>query len=138
MLRSPIREERLLALVILVNAYERGTAAERARIATRYLASTRWINNWDLVDASAPAIIGEHVREGDRALLDRLAASRSLWERRIAMVATLSLIKSGDVDDALRVAERLLDDEHDLIHKASGWMLRAVDARAMTRASSAS
>jgi 3-methyladenine DNA glycosylase AlkD len=87
------------------------------------------VNNWDLVDSSAHLIVGPHLQWGDRRLLDRLAASELLWERRIAVLATLHFIRQHDFDDLLRLAKRLLCDEHDLMHKAVGWMLREVEKR---------
>jgi 3-methyladenine DNA glycosylase AlkD len=129
LLQSEWHEERLLALLLLVHAYERGDAATRAAITRAYLAHTAHVNNWDLVDASAGTLVGASVAPHDLALLDRLARSRSLWERRIAMVATFHHTKRGDVGPALHVAERLLGDRHDLIHKAVGWMLREVGKR---------
>ena len=129
LLRSPWHEERLLALIILVKQYERGTDAQRGAIHRAYLANTRYINNWDLVDSSAQYIVGPHLKGAKRLLLARLARSRSMWERRIAVLATFAYIKDDDFADALRIAELLLGDEHDLIHKATGWMLREVGKR---------
>jgi 3-methyladenine DNA glycosylase AlkD len=126
LLRSRWHEFRSVALAILVAKYERGTTAEREEIFGFYLTHTARINNWDLVDGSAPYIVGEHVKRGARGKLEALARSGNLWERRIAMVATLRLVKSGQVEEALRIAEMLLDDRHDLIHKAIGWVLREV------------
>jgi len=124
LLRSPIHEYRLTAFEILVAKYEAGDEAQRDEIFAFYLRHTRSANNWDLVDASAPYIVGEHLKTRPRRVLDRLAGSKNVWERRIAIVSTLALIRRGDVNDTFRVAERLLSDEHDLIHKAVGWMLR--------------
>jgi len=129
LLRSPVHEERLLALLVLVRQHQRGTAERRREIHDLYLAHTRFINNWDLVDTSAEHVVGAHLWEGDRSLLDRLARSESLWERRIAIIATFHFIRRGDFGDTLRIAETLLDDRHDLIHKAVGWMLREVGKR---------
>jgi 3-methyladenine DNA glycosylase AlkD len=129
LLQSRWHEARLLALMILVRKHERGDEATREEIYRSYLANTHRINNWDLVDASAPSIVGAHLLERDRAPLHELAKSESLWERRIAIVATQHFIRHDDFDDTLRVAEILLDDPHDLIHKASGWMLREVGKR---------
>ena len=129
LLRSPIHEERLLALLILVSQFERGQAADRERIARLYLGHTDRINNWDLVDLSAPAIAGGYFRERDRAPLHALARSPSLWERRIAMLACFAYIRRNDFADAFRIAEALLADPHDLIHKATGWMLREIGKR---------
>jgi 3-methyladenine DNA glycosylase AlkD len=136
LLRSPWHEARLLALLILVGAYQRATAAERGRIFDLYLASTAHINSWDLVDTSAEHIVGRHLRGGDTALLHRLAASASVWERRIAIVATFHFIKAGELAETFRIAQLLLGDDHHLIHKATGWMLREAgkrDASALER-----
>ena len=129
LLRSPWHEERLLALLVLVEAYGRGDAAEREEIHRAYLAHTRWVDNWDLVDSSAHHLVGAHLDPGDLELLEGLARSDSLWERRIAMIATLHWIRQGVFAPALRVAGLLLHDRHDLIHKAVGWMLREVGNR---------
>jgi 3-methyladenine DNA glycosylase AlkD len=129
LLRSPVHEERLLALLILVRSHQRGTPERRREIYDLYLASTRYINNWDLVDSSAEHVVGAQLWEGDRSLLDRLARSESVWERRIAIMATFHFIRRGDFGDTLRMAETLLGDRHDLIHKAVGWMLREVGKR---------
>jgi 3-methyladenine DNA glycosylase AlkD len=129
LLQSRWHEARLLALMILVRKYERGEDAIHDEIYRSYLGNTHRINNWDLVDASAPHIIGAHLLERDRAVLYELAKSESLWERRIAIVATQHFIRHDQFDDTLRIAEILLDDRHDLIHKASGWMLREVGKR---------
>jgi len=129
LLKSRWHEERLLALLILVRQYERGAQPARNAIHKLYLGHTKYINNWDLVDASADAIVGAHLDEGDRALLHKLAQSRSVWERRIAILASLHYIKKGEYDDTLTITELLLRDEHDLIHKAVGWMLREIGKR---------
>ena len=129
LLRSPVHEERLLALLILVRAFQRGTAERRREIHDLYLAHTRFVDNWDLVDSSAEHLVGAQLWEGDRSPLERLARSDSLWERRIAIIATFHFIRRGDFCDTLRVAEVLLGDRHDLIHKAVGWMLREVGKR---------
>lgn len=124
LLASPIHEYRLAGFEILVAKYQTGDEAQRDEVFAFYLRHTRNANNWDLVDASAPYIVGEHLKTRPRRVLDRLAASKSIWERRIAIVSTLALIRSGDLNDTFRVAEQLFSDEHDLIHKAVGWMLR--------------
>jgi 3-methyladenine DNA glycosylase AlkD len=129
LLRSAEHEFRLTALLILVARFRKGAPAQRAETLKAYLAHTRWVNNWDLVDASAAEIVGESLSEGDISLLLKLARSPSLWERRIAMVATFAFIRKGRPAAALRVAEVLLSDENDLIHKAVGWMLREVGKR---------
>jgi 3-methyladenine DNA glycosylase AlkD len=132
LLSSPWHEERLLALLILVRQYAKGSAAARLKIYRLYLRRTSRINNWDLVDSSAEHIVGAHLRDGDRAHLLRFARSRSLWERRIAILATFHYIKRGEFADTLRIARVLRDDPHDLIHKAVGWMLREVGNRSRT------
>ena len=129
MLVSPWHEERLLALVIMVEAYETGDAAERRLVHRDYLANTRYINNWDLVDASAGGIVGAHLEAGNISLLSRLARSKDMWERRIAIVSTFYFIKRDRFGPTLIIAELLLHDAHDLIHKAVGWMLREVGKR---------
>ena len=130
LLRSPLHEERLLALLLLVAAYERANQRGRERIYRQYLrAIRRYVNNWDLVDTSAPYIVGQHLETRGRETLYVLARSTSLWERRVGVLANFWFIKQRDFADALAIAELLLDDEHDLIHKAVGWMLREVGNR---------
>jgi len=127
--KSPYHEDRLLALIILVRQFERGNDGDKKRIYDLYLANTKYINNWDLVDCSAPNIVGGYLRERSRSPIHRLAKSANLWERRIAALATLHFIRRGEFDDCLRVAETLLNDKEDLIHKAVGWMLREIGSR---------
>ena len=129
LLASSWHEERLVALILLVEGYGRGDEARRKRIHRAYLANTRHINNWDLVDASAGQIVGAHLEARDIALLKRLARSKDLWERRIAIVSTFHFIKQDELRPTLKIAELLLRDSHDLIHKAVGWMLREVGKR---------
>jgi len=129
LLRSPIHEYRLTALLILTYRYPNGTAVEQERIFRFYLAHARSVNNWDLVDVSAPNIVGGHLLDKDRRILYDLVRSPILWERRIAIVATYAFIKRGDLDDTFRLAELLLADNQDLIHKAVGWMLREAGKR---------
>ena len=124
LLQSEWHEARLLALLGLVRRYERGSAVERVAVYRLYLVRTSFINNWDLVDVSSPRVVGAHLRARCRAPLHRLARSRSVWERRIAVMATMRFIADGDVIETLALADRLLDDRHDLIHKAVGWTLR--------------
>jgi 3-methyladenine DNA glycosylase AlkD len=128
-LDSPWHEERLLALLILIRRYARATAADRDRLFRLYLRKRDRVNNWDLVDVSAAAIVGAHLQDRDARVLDRLARSASLWDRRIAIIATFHDIRRGVFANTLRVAEMLVADEHDLIHKAVGWMLREVGNR---------
>ncbi len=129
LLHSDIHEERLLALVILVGQFEKGDDATRKSIYDLYLANMANINNWDLVDLSAPQIVGGYLENRSRKPLCRLAKSASLWERRTSIVATHWFIRQGDLADTLRIAEKLLGDREDLIHKAVGWMLREVGKR---------
>jgi len=129
LLRSPWHEQRLLALLLLVEHYRRGTNAERESIYQAYLANTEHINNWDLVDSSAEHIVGAHTEPRKLGILVDLARSESVWERRIAMLATFHWIRRGQFAPALRIAKLLLTDSHDLIHKAVGWMLREVGKR---------
>ena len=129
LLRSRIHEDRLLALLILVRQFQRSDEAVRQRIYDLYLANTRYINNWDLVDCSARDIVGGYLADKDRSPLDGLARSESLWERRISIIATFHFIRSGVFEDTLRIARTLLGDREDLIHKAVGWMLREVGKR---------
>jgi len=129
LLQSPWHEERLLALLILVRQYVRADMRTRRSIHQLYLRNVRFINNWDLVDSSAAQIVGAHLDVRNRRLLRRLARSRSVWERRIAMIATYHYIRQKDFKDALAVAALLRRDEHDLIHKAVGWMLREIGKR---------
>ncbi len=129
LLKSPLHEERLLALLILVLQYRRGTPETRQKIYVIYLKHTRYINNWDLVDTSAEHIVGAHLQERNRAPLYTLAVSSSLWERRISILSTFHYIKKKDFTDTLKIARILLHDPQDLIHKAAGWMLREVGKR---------
>jgi 3-methyladenine DNA glycosylase AlkD len=132
LLKSPVHEERLLALLLLVEQYDKGNEEQRATIFNVYLRQTNYINNWDLVDISAPHIVGRHLETRDRSLLVRLSKSKSLWERRIGIMATFWFIKKGDFADAFMISEILLKDSHDLIHKAVGWMLRETGKRNIT------
>jgi 3-methyladenine DNA glycosylase AlkD len=129
LLRSRVHEERLLALLLLVDAFKRGDDAARRSIYEFYLSHTAFINNWDLVDSSAPSIVGAWLYERSRSPLRRLAKSTSLWERRIAILATQYFIRQGELEETFRIADMLLDDPHDLIHKAVGWMLREAGNR---------
>ena len=129
LLQSPIHEERLLALLILSDSYQRVDEPGRAAIYRLYLENLTRVNNWDLVDSSAPHIVGRHLEKRPRKILFRLARSKILWPRRVAVLATFHFIRQGDFRDALRLAELLLDDEHDLMHKAVGWMLREMGKR---------
>ena len=124
LLKSKYHEYRLIALVILVDHSRRGNRQDRQAICDLYLGHTEFINNWDLVDGSAPQIVGGYFSDRSRRPLLKLAKSRNLWERRIAILATLHFIRQDDIDSTLEIAELLLDDPEDLMHKAVGWMLR--------------
>jgi len=115
--------------MILVRQFSRGDERLREQIYDFYLEHTRFINNWDLVDGSAPYIVGPFLRSRDRTRLYAFAASQSLWEKRIAIISTFYFIRQNDFADALKIAELLLSDDHDLIHKAVGWMLREIGKR---------
>ena len=131
LLASPIHEHRFTALTILVAKYQAGDRLTRAAVFDFYLANAKLVNNWDLVDTSSPYIVGEHLLTRSRKVLYRLAKSPNLWERRIAMVSTLAFIRRGDLADVFAVAKLLLQDEHDLMHKATGWMLREAGKRSL-------
>ncbi len=129
LLRSPIHEERLVALLLLMKIYTKGTESIQEQVYESYLRHSRHINSWDLVDVSAQHIVGAFLWEKDRAPLYRLAKSKDLWERRIAIMATLYFIRQGRFDETLKIAGMLLAAPEDLIHKAAGWMLREVGKR---------
>ncbi|MFH1046159.1 MAG: DNA alkylation repair protein [Candidatus Omnitrophota bacterium] len=129
LLKSPIHEERLAALLLLVLRYKQSKQPGQEKIYQIYLKHTRQINNWDLVDLSAEHIVGAFLRDKTKTPLYALAQSASLWERRIAMLSTFHYIKQGFFEEALKIASLLLRDEEDLIHKAVGWMLREVGKR---------
>ena len=129
LLKSAFHEERLLALLLLVHRFGKGDAAEQTAIYRLYLDHTQHINNWDLVDSSAHKIVGRYLESRDRKILYRLARSASLWERRIAIIATFHFIGNNQFGDTLKLAEMLLNDEADLIHKAVGWALREIGKR---------
>jgi 3-methyladenine DNA glycosylase AlkD len=133
LLRSKWHEERLLALFILVRRFGKARTDETTRehLVRLYLANSEWINNWDLVDSSAPQILGAWLlrRPRERSVLRRLARSKNLWEQRIAIIATQALIRDAQFDDTLRLSAHFLLHPHDLMHKACGWMLREVGNR---------
>lgn len=126
LLESPIHEARFAALTMMANtALKKKTSEETKKgLFELYLKRTDRINNWDLVDCSCRAIVGGYLLKKSRRILYKLAKSESLWERRIAIISTLQFIKEGDLDDTFKIADLLLNDSHDLIHKAVGWMLR--------------
>jgi 3-methyladenine DNA glycosylase AlkD len=129
LLRSPFHEVRLFALLLWVDQFADGDEPTRETIYHHYLAHTCYINNWDLVDSSAAQIVGAYLHSRERSVLYRLAASDSLWERRISIMACFHFIRLNDFKDTLALCRLLLDDPQDLIHKASGWMLREVGKR---------
>jgi len=129
LLRSKIHEYRLTALLILVSKYGKAASSGKDKIFGFYLKNTEYVNNWDLVDLSAPKIVGAYLVNKDRSILFKLAKSSNLWERRIAVLATFMFIRNNDFEDALCISKLLLHDEHDLIHKAVGWMLREIGKR---------
>ena len=129
LLESTYHEERLLALLLLVAKFERGNKKEQTTIYKLYLGNTAFINNWDLVDCSAHKIVGPYLNDKSKQVLYKLSKSENLWERRIAIMSTYHFIKQGKFDETLKISAVLLNDEHDLIHKAVGWMLREVGNR---------
>lgn len=131
LLNSPIHEERLVSLFILVDQYNHGDEKHKEKIFRFYLKNTRKINNWDLVDLSAPKVVGAHLNNRDKSILFKLAVSSNLWEKRIAILSTMFFIKQLHFETTFRIAGILLNDKHDLIHKGVGWMLREVGNRDM-------
>lgn len=131
LLKSVIHEERLLALLIMVNKYHTGNSLDQKHIYNFYLKHTKYINNWDLVDLTAPHIVGAFLNFKNKVVLYKLAKSSLLWERRISILATFCFIRKNNFYHALKIAKILLLDNHDLIHKAVGWMLREIGKRDM-------
>ena len=129
LLHSEIHENRVFALFVLVSQFTRGNNESKKKIYDIYLANTKYINNWDLVDMSADKIVGSFLENKTKDILLKLADSQLLWERRIAILATFHFIKKGEYEWTFKIAEKLLGDKHDLIHKAVGWMLREVGKR---------
>ncbi|MBI5447935.1 MAG: DNA alkylation repair protein [Gammaproteobacteria bacterium] len=129
LIESPINEERLLALFILIHHYQKGTAQIKQGVYQFYLVNLPYINNWNLVDASAHWIMGAHLLNVDKSILLTLVRSPILWERRIAIVSTWYFIRHHKLEWTLQLADTLLSDSHDLIHKAVGWMLRELGKR---------
>lgn len=131
LLHSDIHEERLLALIMLVNRFEKADENEQKQIYTLYLKNLAWVNNWDLVDSSAHKIVGAYMSDRPtlRKKLYTLAKSKNLWERRVAIIATYYFIGHDQFDDTIKIATLLRKDTEDLIHKAVGWMLREVGKR---------
>ena len=131
LLKSRIHEERLLALLILILKYRKSDILGKEKIYKAYLGHSKYINNWDLVDVTAKHIVGDFLKDKDRSPLYKLARSASLWEKRIAVLATFHFIENNDFEDTLKIAKILISDPHDLIHKAVGWMLREIGKRGM-------
>jgi 3-methyladenine DNA glycosylase AlkD len=124
LLKSDYHEIRLTAIFFLVNIYQKGDTRLKKMIFEDYLANVQYINNWDIVDSSAPQIVGHYLNNKDRSILKTLAQSSSLWERRMSIIATLYFIRHYDFQSTLDISEILLHDKEDLIHKGVGWMLR--------------
>lgn len=133
LLDSRIHDYRSVALFILINKYKKGEKKDKEKIFDFYLKNRKRINNWDLVDISSPHILGDYLLDRDKSVLYRLAKSRSLWERRMSIIATYHFIKNNEFEDTLKISEILLNDNHDLIHKAVGWMLREVGSRSLEK-----
>jgi len=131
LLKSKIHEERLVVLLIFIYKFEKGDIKEKERIFHLYLKSTKYINNWDLVDLSAPQIVGKYLFDKPRNILYQLAKSENLWEKRIAIISTYWFIRNNQLQDTFKISEILLRDKHDLIHKAVGWMLREAGKKSM-------
>ena len=129
LLKSAFHEERLFALLLLVDKFKHANADEQKTIYEKYLDNSKFINNWDLVDSSASQIIGAYLQNKDKQPLYQLAKSNSLWQRRIAIIASFHLIRQNQFDESLSIATLLLNDKEDLIHKAVGWMLREIGKR---------
>ena len=124
LLNSKIHDHRMVALMILIDKYKKTDNKEE--IVDIYLKNAKKVNNWDLVDLSAPQILGNYLLDKNKATLHKLAKSKNLWEKRIAIVSTWTFIRNNQLDDTIKISETLLNDKHDLIHKAVGWMLREV------------
>ena len=131
LLSGKIHEERLIALLILVENFKKGSESEKKKIYNFYLTSTHRINNWDLVDLSAEKIVGAYIFDKPKNILKKLAQSKNVWERRIAIISTFYFIKNNHFEETLAIARMLLDDTHDLIHKAVGWSLREIGKRSL-------
>ncbi len=129
LLQSDWHEFRLFALLVMVELYQRGDQPEKKAVVSRYFKHIKHINNWDLVDASAYKIVGAWHYDKDRSSLDRMIKAASMWHRRVAILSTFYSIKKNDLDDTFRYSKLLLNDSEDLIHKATGWMLREAGKR---------
>ena len=129
LLQSQFNEIRLISLFILIKNYEKSDHKHKEEIVNLYIGNIAFINNWNLVDASAPNILGDYLMNKKKTLLYLLASSNNLWERRIAIMSTFNFIKKGLYKDTIKIAGILINDREDLIHKAVGWMLREVGNR---------
>jgi len=129
LLHSPVHEDRLAAVLVLVAKYQKADVGEKSKIYDLYLGNTEYINNWDLIDSSAEHIVGAFLTDKPKVILRTLAQSESVWERRISILSTFHWIKQGKAEETISIATLLLGDTHDLIHKAVGWMLREVGKR---------
>ena len=126
LLYSNIHEERLVSLFILTHRYENGDEKTKKEVYDFYLKHRAQVNNWDLVDLTSHKIVGDYLLDKDKSVLYRLTKAKSLWDRRIAIISTFAFIRKKDFEDCLKIAELLVNDSHDLIHKAVGWMLREI------------
>lgn len=125
LLKHKVHEVRLVAILILVHKYNLGKLSEKKKIVDFYLKNTKYVNNWDLVDLSASRILGDYLfNKNDKNILLKLANSKNLWEQRISMISTLAFIKNGELEWTFKIAKMFLNHKHDLMHKATGWMLR--------------
>ena len=130
LIQSKYHEERFLGLIILVNKYSKTKDKKtKNQLYKIYISSFKYINNWDLVDVTCPHVTGKYLIDKDRSILYKWAKSDDLWTKRIAIVSTFSFIRQNDLEDTFKIAEILLQDKHDLIHKAVGWMLREAGKR---------
>lgn len=128
-LKSKFHEERLAALLILVSQFKKADDEKKEQIFRFYLKNAKNINNWDLVDLTAPNIVGEFLKDKDKSILYSLVKSKNLWERRISVLASFAFIRNNSFSDSIKLSQILLSDSHDLIHKAVGWMLREIGKR---------
>lgn len=129
LLKSKVHEHRLIALLILIEKFNQASEKDKKEIINFYLNHTNYINNWDLVDLSADKLLGNYLLDKNKNVLYKLSRSSSLWEKRISIISTFAFIKKNKFQDTLNISKILLDDEHDLIHKAVGWMLREIGKR---------
>ncbi|MFA6548028.1 MAG: DNA alkylation repair protein [Candidatus Magasanikbacteria bacterium] len=129
LLNSKVHEHRLVAILIMIDQFKKGDYSQKNKIYKFYLKNYKNINNWDLVDISAPSIVGQWLKDKPKDVLYKLARSKNLWQKRVAIISTFNFIRNGDFDEAFKIIEILIKDDHDLIHKAIGWMLREIGKR---------